>query len=173
MLRKGSFFLLLLIAAVLAAGCSQEVEFRTEKALSSAKKAFEANAKAANHTAGDIRFYKPPSVRADSEAADQQLVLTKKEDAFYVIVNPNDKKDSRVFYDEMLADEPDEMIGAETFSKDGAFGFAAVLPAGEKQVRLVVNAGGVLAETITEERNMESYAKLMMEMVRSVSQDSK
>ncbi|ARK23801.1 hypothetical protein SporoP37_03200 [Sporosarcina sp. P37] len=172
MLRSGKVFLLLLLAVVLA-GCSQKVEVRTDAAFVSAKKVFELNAEKTNQTVGDIEFYKPPTMRMDKESTSQKIVLTKRNDSFYVTVNPNEKKNSHVYYDVLLTDEPDHLIGAKTFSKDEAFGFVAVVQKGEKLVELIASVGGAKVETVTNEENTSAYLKKMMEIARSVQHDDK
>ncbi|PIC86047.1 hypothetical protein CSV72_10305 [Sporosarcina sp. P20a] len=166
MLRSGKVFLLLLLAVVLV-GCNQKVEVRTDDAFVSAKKVFELNSKKANQTVGDIEFYKPPTLRIDKESASQKIVLTKRNDSFYLTVNPNEKKNSQVYYDVLLTDEPDHLVGAQTFSKDDAFGFVAVIQKGEKQVELIANVGGAKVETVTNEENTDAYLEKMMEIARS------
>ncbi|PID15435.1 hypothetical protein CSV63_06515 [Sporosarcina sp. P34] len=170
MLRSGKVFLLLLLAVVLV-GCNQKVEVRTDDAFVSAKKAFELNSKKPNQTVGDIEFYKPPTLRMDKESTSQQIVLTKRNDSFYLTVNPNEKKNSQVYYDVLLTDEPDDLVGAQTFSKDEAFGFVAVIQKGEKQVELIANVGGAKVETVTDEENTKAYVEMMMEIARSVQHD--
>ncbi|WP_303968261.1 hypothetical protein [Sporosarcina ureae] len=170
MLRSGKVFLLLLLAVVLV-GCNQKVEVRTDDAFVSAKKVFELNSKKTNHTVGDIDFYKPPTIRVDEESTSQTIVLTKRHDSFYLTVNPNEKKNSHVYYDVLLTDEPENLVGAQTFSKDEAFGFVAVIQKGEKQVELIANVGGAKVETVTDEANTSAYLEKMMEIARSVQHD--
>ncbi|ARF16414.1 hypothetical protein CSV61_13040 [Sporosarcina sp. P3] len=172
MLRSGKVFLLLLLAVVLV-GCNQKVEVRTDDAFVSAKKAFELNSKKTNQTVGDIDFYKPPTLRIDKESISQKIVLTKRNDSFYLTVNPNEKKNSQVYYDVLLTDEPDHLVGAQTFSKDDAFGFVAVIQKGEKQVELIANVGGAKVETVTNEANTDAYLGKMMEIARSVQHDDR
>ncbi|ARK20633.1 hypothetical protein CSV69_01015 [Sporosarcina sp. P26b] len=170
MLRSGKVFLLLLLAVVLV-GCNQKVEVRTDDAFVSAKKVFELNSKKTNHAVGDIDFYKPPTIRVDEESTSQTIVLTKRHDSFYLTVNPNEKKNSHVYYDVLLTDEPENLVGAQTFSKDEAFGFVAVIEKGEKQVELIANVGGAKVETVTDEANTSAYLEKMMEIARSVQHD--
>ena len=167
MLRSGKVFLLLLLAVVLV-GCNQKVEVRTDDAFVSAKKVFEMNNKNTNNTVGDIEFYKPPMMKIDEESNSQHIVLTKRKDSFYLTVNPNEKKTSHVYYDVLLTDEPNNLVGAKTFSKDEAFGFVAVTDKGEKQVELIASVGGTKIETVTNEENTEAYLEKMMEIARSV-----
>ncbi|AXH99492.1 hypothetical protein DV702_06880 [Sporosarcina sp. PTS2304] len=172
MFRKGKVFLLVLLAVVLV-GCNQKVEFRTDDAFVAAKKAFESNAKNTNHTVGDIAFYKPPTMKVDEESTSQTIVLTKKDDSFYVTVNPNEQNDSRVYYDKLLSDEPEQLIGSQTFTKDEAFGFVAVIQKSENLVELIADAGGAKIATVTDEKNITTYLEKMMEIARSVEQDDK
>lgn len=172
MFRTGKVFLLVLMAVVLV-GCSQKVEFRTDDAFVAAKKVFESNAKSTNHTVGDIDFYKPPTIRVDQESTSQTIVLTKKSDSFYLSVNPNEQKVSRVYYDELLSDEPERLIGSRTFAKDEAFGFVAIVQKSENLVELIVGVGGAKIATVTDEKNITPYVEKMMEIARSVQQDDK
>lgn len=172
MMRSGKVFLLLLLAVVLV-GCNQQVEVRTDDAFVSAKKVFEMNSKNTNHTVGNIEFYKPPMMKVDEQSTSQTIVLTKRSDSFYLTVNPNESKNSHVYYDVLLTDEPNNLVGAKTFSKDEAFGFVAVIQKGEKQVELIANVGGAKIETVTDEENTGAYLEKMMEIARSVQHEDK
>ncbi|WP_301109419.1 hypothetical protein [Sporosarcina sp.] len=167
MFRNGKVVLLILLAVVLA-GCSQKVESRTDDGFIDAKNAFEANDKRANDSVGDIKFHKPTTMKVDKQSTSQTIVLTKRNDSFYLTVNPNEKKDSRVYYDLLLTDEPEKLIGAQTFAKDEAFGFVAVIQKSENLVELVANVGGAKVETVTNEENIDSYLEKMMQIARSV-----
>lgn len=171
MFRKRKVFLLLLLAVVLV-GCSQPVEYRTDDAFVAAKKVFESN-KTTNHTVGDIAFYKPPTIKVDKQSSSQTIVLTKNSDSFYLTVNLNEKKNSRVYYDTLLADEPDQIIGSQTFTKDETFGFVAVIQKSENLVELIANVGGAQVITVTNEKNITPYLEKMMEIARSVQRDDK
>ncbi|WP_153722944.1 hypothetical protein [Sporosarcina cascadiensis] len=170
MLRNGKMILLLLLAVFLA-GCSQKVESRTDNAFIAAKNAFEANDKRANETIGDIKFHKPATMKADKQSTSQTVVLTKRNDSFYLTVNPNEKKDSRVYYDLLLTEEPENLIGAQTFAKDEAFGFIAVIQKSENLVELIAGVGGARVETVTNEENINSYLEKMMQIARSVQHE--
>ncbi|PIC65210.1 hypothetical protein CSV79_02780 [Sporosarcina sp. P13] len=172
MSQKGKVFLLVLLAVVLV-GCNQKVEFRTDDAFVAAKKVFESNAKSTNNTVGGISFYKPPTMKVDKESTSQTIVLTKKSDSFYLTLNPNEKKNSRVYYDELLTDEPEQLIGSRTFTKDEAFGFVVVIQKSEKLVEIIAGVGGAKIATVTDEKNITRYVEKMMEITRSVQQENK
>lgn len=172
MSRMKKYVVLLLMAALLA-GCSQKVEVRTDNGFLAAKEAFEANAKKANETVGNIHFYKPASMKVDKQSTSQKIIMTKRDDSFYVTVNPNEKQDSRVYYDLLLTEEPENLIGSQTFAKDDAFGFVAVMQKSERLVELIADVGGTKVESVTDEENIESHLKKMMEIARSVREDEK
>lgn len=166
-------YALLLLMAVVLAGCNQKVEVRTDNGFLAAKEAFEANAKKANETVGNIHFYKPSTVKVDKKSTSQKIIMTRNDDSFYVTVNPNEKQDSRVYYDLLLTEEPENLIGSQTFAKDDAFGFVAVMQKSERLVELVAGTGGTKVESVTDEENIESHLKKMMEIARSVREDAK
>ncbi|WP_153730697.1 hypothetical protein [Sporosarcina obsidiansis] len=172
MFRKGKGVVLLLLA-VLLVGCNQKVEVRTDDGFLAAKEAFEANAKKANESVGDIHFYKPATMKVDKQSTSQTIIMTKRNDSFYLTVNPNEKKNSRVTYDLLLTEEPENLVGAQTFTKDDAFGFVAVIQKSEKLVELIADVGGAKVETVTNEENVGPHLEKMMEIARSVQQDIK
>ncbi|MBY0222303.1 MULTISPECIES: hypothetical protein [Sporosarcina] len=172
MFRNGKVVLLLLLAVVLV-GCNQKVEGLTDEGFVAAREAFEANAKKTNEAAGDIHFYKPTTMEVDKQSTSQTIVLTKRNDSFYLTVNPNEKKNSRVYYDLLMTDEPENLVGAQTFAKDEVFGFVAVIQKSEKLVELIASVGGVKVETVTDEKNIDSHLGKMMQIARSVQQDEK
>lgn len=173
MFRKGKLFVLLALFTLLLTGCNQPVELQTDDGFLAAKKVFEANNKRATETVGTIKFYKPAGMKVDKQSTSETVILTSKTDSFYLTVNPNEKKDSRYHFDVLFTGEPVDLIGAQTFTKDDAFGFVAVLKQSEQKVELIAGVGGAKVQVVTDEKHIASYLEKMMAIVRSVEEQQK
>ena len=51
----------------------------------------------------------------------QNIVFTKNEETFILFVNPNEKSDSKLFYDLLLSDKSKEIVEQATFTDEGTF----------------------------------------------------
>ena len=72
-----------------------------------------------------IKLYKPTGFKISEKSDAQNIVFTKNEETFILFINPNEKSDSKLFYDLLLADQSKEIIEQATFNDGGTFGFAS------------------------------------------------
>jgi hypothetical protein len=172
MFRKRKFIFLLTIAVLLLTACGKSLDERAAAGVEASREAFHSNDK--NHTEeiDGIKFYKPAGFAMDTKSDAQNIVFTKNEETFILFINPNEKKDSKLFYDLLLADKSKEIIEQATFTDEGTFGFAAVVKSGEDNVELIASVGGSKMTTMTKKKKVEENLAMMMEIVRSIQQDS-
>lgn len=165
----GLLFSLILLAFVLA-GCNQSINERAEAGINEAEVVFDANDKKTNDEVEGLAYYQPPGFSVDDASDSQNIVFTYKNETYLLFNNPNEKSDSRLFYDLLKADNPKNLIEEKTFSTDDVFGFSAIIEKGENSYELIASVGGVKMTTLTKERHIEDRLARMMEIVRSVEQ---
>lgn len=101
---------LLLTAVVLLAACGKTVEERTIDGIKAAENVFFEKRKAQNEEVDSVKLYKPTGFKVDENSDAQNIVLNKGKQPFILFINPNEKKDSQLFYDLLQADENLELI---------------------------------------------------------------
>ena len=81
-----------------------------------------------------VSLYKPAGFTIAEKSDAQNIVMKKGDDSFLLFINPNEEKDSRLFYDLLTTTEDRERF-EEVFTDDGYFGFASVAKKGEDTSR--------------------------------------
>ncbi len=168
MSRIWKYLLLVIITTLLLAGCGRTVEERAKDGIKSAKEAFMLNDKKSNEDVEGIKLYKPAGFTINESTEAQNIVLMKNKEPFILFINPNEKKDSELFYELMNSDQGKKVISKKTFSHKGVFGFAAVVDIGDDQYELITSVGGAKLTTLTKKKNIEENMTKMMEIVRSI-----
>lgn len=157
--------------AALLAGCSATIEERAAEGIEVAGKAFEDKAKNTNAEIGNASFYKPFGFEIQEGSDEQNIVLEKGGDTYVLFINPNEGKESRLFYDLLYADPSKEILETGTFERHNTFGFAGAAVGAGERVELVAGSGGRKITTLSEEGEVRKNLKTMMEIVRSVEYD--
>lgn len=169
MFRSWKFIFLATMSVLLLASCGQStLEDGISRGMKAAEEAFYANDK--NHTEeiDGIKLYKPAGFKVIDDSDEQNVVFSKSNDTFILFVNPNEKQDSQLFYDLLEVDQNKDIIAEQTFSEEGAFGFAAIIRDADGQVELVASVGGAKMTALTQEKRIDEHLPRMMEVVRSI-----
>lgn len=167
---KGIFLMMLI--ALLLVGCGKTLDERVATGIGAAQAAFHANDKDQTEEVAGVKLYKPAGFKISEKLDAQNIIFTKQDETFILFNNPNEKSDSKLFYELLLADQEKEIVEKATFEEDGVFGFAAVISNGNDRVELVASVGGAKMSTMTKQKNIEEDLARMMEIVRSIKQDS-
>ena len=94
--------------------------------------------------------------------------MNKGKQPFTLLVNPNEAKNSQLFYDLLHADENLKVIAEEKFSDGDTFGFVAAIQNSDDTVTLIANVGGAKITTQTKEQHIAKNLETMMRIVRSI-----
>ncbi len=167
MFRKWKFIFLLTISVLALVACGKSLDKKATSGVEAAREAFHSNDK--NHTEeiDGIKLHKPVGFKVDEISDAQNIVFTKNEETFILFINPNEKSDSSLFYDLLLADKSKDIIEQATFNDEGTFGFAAVVRSGNGDIELITSVGGSKMTTVTKKENLAN----MMEIVRSIQRE--
>ena len=136
------------------------------------EESFHADVKDRTDEIEGIKLYKPAGFTIGNKSDAQNIVFTKQDETYILFNNPNEKGNSKLFYELLLADQEKDIVEQATFEDDGIFGFAAVVKIGEDKVELIASVGGSKMTTLTKQKNSEEGLAKMMEIVRSIKQDS-
>ncbi|WP_432358034.1 hypothetical protein [Sporosarcina sp. UB5] len=168
MVRLWKFLFLALLSITALAACGKTFEDHAKGGIVAATEAFQLQKQHVNEEVQGVSLYKPTGFTIEEKSDAQNIVMKKGNDTFLLFINPNEEKDSRLFYD-LLKQTEDEERFVEVFTDDdGYFGFASITKKSEDQVELIASVGGVKMTTITKVNNSEANIGKMMEIVRSI-----
>lgn len=162
--------MLLLLAGVLAA-CTATPEEQIVKGVANAQDAFEAEPENANETVGSTNLYVPNGYEIEEPSDGFTGLITRGNDSFTLLINPNEGVASTFFYDLQKVDAEQLWVADEVFQHNGRFGFSTVKEIAEDQLELVVSTGGVKLTTVTKENEIPQNMDWMMKTVRSIESD--
>lgn len=168
MFRLWKIAFLLLLTVLMLVACGKTIEEQAATGIQAAKDTFFTETKEANEEIDGIRLYKPAGYKVEEESDAQNMLFTKGDEPYLLFINSNEETDSQLFYEVLKADSSVKVVQEETFTKDGLFGFVAVLESSDKQVELVVGVGGVKMTTISKISKIENNLQDMMEIVKSI-----
>lgn len=168
MFRSWNFMFLIAVSIFLLTGCGQSLEERATEGVKAAEKAFYSNDKDPTEEIDGIKLYKPMGFVVSNSSDAQNIVFKKNEATIILSVNPNEEKNSRLFNDLLPTDQSKEIVATETFTEDGAFGFAAIAQSDNEHVELIVSVGGAKMTTLSKESKISEQLTRMMEVVRSI-----
>lgn len=169
MFQSWKFIFLIMFSVLLLTACGQNIDERASKGVKAASDAFYAHNIETNEEIDGTKFYKPIGFQVENDSDAQNIVLNKGKDTFILFINPNEKRDSKLYYDLLTADDKKNIIKEETFTEEETFGFAAIVQGeNEDTAELIVSVGGTKMSTRTKEKNIESYMPKMMEVVQSI-----
>jgi predicted Zn-dependent protease len=171
MFRKWKFIFLLMISVLALVACGKSLDEKATSGVEAAKEAFYSNDKNRTEEIDGIKLHKPAGFKIDEKSDAQNIVFTKNEETFILFINPNEKSDSNLFYDLLLADKSKEIIEQATFNDEGTFGFAAVVKSSNDDIELITSVGGSKMTTVTKKGNIEENLTRMMEIVRSIQRE--
>src|SRR5690606_10620406 len=171
MFRSWKFLFLALLSITVLAACGKTFEEQAIDAIAAAKEAFQLHDQHVNDEVHGVSLYKPAGFTIGEKSDAQNIVMKKGDETFLLFINPNEARDSTLFYD-LLTKTDDKDRYEEVFTDDGDFGFASVVKKGENQVELIASVGGIKITTITKDKNIEANMGKMMEVVRSIEQGS-
>lgn len=171
MFRLWKFLFLAFLSISVLTACGKTFDEQAAEAILSAKEAFQLHDQHVNDEVHGVSLYKPAGFTIEEKSDAQNIVMKKGDETFLLFINPNEDKNSRLFYDLLTRIEDDKRV-EEVFTDDGYFGFASIVKKGEDQVELVASVGGIKMTTITKNKNIEVNMGKMMEIVRSIEQGS-
>lgn len=166
--RSGRIILLLLLIGILA-GCTTAPGELVTQGISNARDAFEAEPKTTNEKMGQTYLYMPNGYVLQKSQNDFQGLITKGDDTFSLLINPNEHDSSTIFYELQKVDPQQLWLADEVFQRSDRFGFVTVSEITEDKLELVVGAGGARLSTITTERKLPENMNWMMKTVRSIN----
>ena len=167
MFRSWKFIFLVIVSVLLLTACGKSLEDRVDEGLKSAEKTFYENKKVANEEIDGVKFYKPSEFAIKEGSDSQNVILTTKKATFILFNNPNEKTDSHLFYDLLMADETKKVIKEKSFTDGDIFGFAAVIE-NDDTVELITSVGGSKITTLSNKKDVENHLSVMMEILRSI-----
>ena len=170
MLRLWKFLFLAFLSITVLSACGKTFDEQASEAIAAAKEAFQLQDQQVNDEIHGVSLYKPAGFTIAEKSDAQNIVMKKGDDSFLLFINPNEQKDSRLFYDLLMTTEDERF--EEVFTDDGYFGFASVTKQGEDKAELIASVGGVKMTTITKIKDIEANLSKMMQIVRSIEQDS-
>lgn len=159
---------ILSVFVLVLSACGKTTEIRVEEGLQVTAEVFEGKAKKTTDEVEGTQLYKPTGFKVGEDSDAQNIVLNKGKQPFILFINPNEKKDSQLFYDLLHAGENPNLIAEEKFSDDEKFGFVAILQNDDGTVELIANVGSAKITTQTKEKNITEDLEVMMEIVRSI-----
>ncbi len=168
MFRKWRFIFLVAMSVLLLASCNQSLDEKVAAGIEAAEKAFHSDDKEHTEEIDGIKLYKPAGFTISDHSDAQNIVFTKNEEPFILFINPNEKSDSKLFFDLLQADQKKEIIEQATFTDEEIFGFVAVVKSDADHVELIVSIGGAKMTTMTTNKKIEENLASMMEVVRSI-----
>ena len=168
MFRKWKFIFLLAMSVFLLTACNESLGESVNAGIKAAEEVFHLNDKEPTEEIDGIELYKPVGLVISEQSDAQNIVFTKNKETFILFINPNEKSDSQLFYDLLLADQNKEIIEQATFTEEGIFGFAAVVESDNDHVELIASVGGTKMTTLTTTKKIEENLTEMMEVVRSI-----
>lgn len=170
MKRKWLHGLAITALAFSLAGCGKSVQEQIEVGVASAETIFQEGAEVPNTTIGSIEVFVPKSYTVEQGANEMNYILTKDKDSYILFVNTNEQEDSKLHYDNLMADQTKNVVKSQEMESDEEFGFSAVVQyEDDKHYELIVSIGGIKMTTISEDRKIEDKLNTMMQIVRSVN----
>lgn len=168
MFRTWKFIFLLVISVFLLASCNKSLSESAIAGVEAAEAVFHLNDKEPTEEIDGVKLYKPVGFVISEQSDAQNIVFTKSKETFILFINPNEKSDSRLFYDLLLADQNKEIIEQATFEDEDIFGFVAVVKSENDKVELITSVGGSKMTTMTTIKKIEESMTEMMAVVRSI-----
>ena len=156
------------LVVLVLTGCGKPVEEQITEGVASTATVFEAKPVEPTTTVGKIEVYLPSGYKIEEGTNEMNYIVTKGKDSFILFVNTIEQEDSRLHYDLLVNDSKLNIVKEQTFEKEDAFGFAAVIEHSEEQYELVVSSGGVKMTTMAKDKKIDEKLVDMMEIVRSV-----
>ncbi|WP_042474537.1 hypothetical protein [Bacillus ndiopicus] len=154
--------------AFMLTGCGKSVQEQIEVGVASAETIFQESAEVPNTTIGSIELFVPKSYTVEQGANDMNYILTKDKDSYILFVNTNEQEDSKLHYDNLMADEAKKVVKSQEIETEDEFGFSAVVEHDDDHYELIVSSGGIKMTTLSEDRKIEEKLHTMMQIVRSV-----
>lgn len=166
--RKWIHLIAVILVALSLSGCGKSIEEKIEVGVASAKSTFKEPAETPNTTIGHIQLFAPKGYTVEQGVDEMNYLLTKDKESYILFVNPFEKEDSQLHYDNLLADKTKKVLKSLDFEADGTFGFSAVVKYSDDEYELIVSIGGIKLTTISKPNKIEDKLTEMMKIVRSV-----
>lgn len=159
---------LVLVAAIFLflSACST-LEERAAEGMEKAEEVFFSESVEANEKIENVQFFKPSNFKLSEESDAQNIILNNRGETFVLFVNPNEKSDSRLHYDLLMA-KSEKILFEKTFEEKDRFGFVAVVQNAENVLEVITSSGGIKMSTLSDEENVEDHIETMMKVVNSV-----
>lgn len=169
--KKLKFFKVILVflsAVLVLSACGQSsLKEESKSAITLVKTAMNGEAKKTNQKSGKISFYLPFGYDIKEENSNN-IILKNGSKTYILFHNPQETISSNVVYKASM-NQYKKVEAKETFTKNKKFGFVIIKRLEDNLNELTVGVGGTKITTQTKTDNLESDAKDMMEIVKSVS----
>ncbi|MCM3767159.1 hypothetical protein [Neobacillus niacini] len=168
MKRVNAIFILLITAIFLAACSGPSFSEESKTTIKTVSTTFQEKAKQPNKKSGDIHFYIPFGYEID-ETAPNNIILKNGSKTYILFVNPQEKAASEVVY-KSTVEQYEKLEVNEKFTGSQELGFLTIKQLEDNLNEVTVGIGGVKLTSQVKTSNLDSEAKVMMQIVKSVQQ---
>ncbi|AOV07194.1 hypothetical protein [Sporosarcina ureilytica] len=168
MFQTWKYIFLVSVVVFLLTACGKSLEDYASEGIKAAREAFHADNKEQTEEIDGTKLYKPVGFTISDDSDAQNIVFNKGKETFILFVNPNETKESDLFYELLHANEEANIVAEEKFSDGDTFGFAAIVNHEDGTIELIASVGGAKMSTLTNEKNVVRNLETMMQIVRSI-----
>lgn len=168
-MKHKNAIIFLLITAIFLTACSGPSFMEESKAtLKSVKTTFKEKAEKPNKKSGKIQFYLPFGYEID-DTAPNNIILKNGSKTYILFVNPQEKATSEVVY-KSTVQQYDKLDVNEKFADEQRLGFLTIKQLEDDVNEVTVGIGGVKLTSQIKTSNLDTEAKAMMQIAKSVQQ---
>ncbi|WP_066311117.1 hypothetical protein [Bacillus sp. FJAT-29814] len=168
MKRMNAIFILIIIAIFLTACSGPSFSQESKTTIKTVRTTFQEKAKKPNKKSGNIHFYIPFGYEID-ETAPNNIILKNGSKTYILFVNPQEKAASEVVY-KSTVEQYEKLDVNEKFTGRQELGFLTIKQLEDNLNEVTVGIGGVKLTSQVKTSNLESEAKVMMQIAKSVHQ---
>lgn len=168
MKRMNAIFILIIIAIFLTACSGPSFSEESKTTIKTVRTTFQEKAKKPNKKSGNIHFYIPFGYEID-ETAPNNIILKNGSKTYILFVNPQEKAASEVVY-KSTVEQYEKLDVNEKFTGSQELGFLTIKQLEDNLNEVTVGIGGVKLTSQVKTSNLDSEAKVMMQIAKSVQQ---
>lgn len=158
---------------VMLAGCGTPLEEQIETGFTESEAVFNNEAETTNTQIENIELFLPENFKVQQSEVENNYLLTNDRQQYVLFVNEFEDSDSKLYYEQLQAKLKDKIVEEKTFTKDGIFGFSAVVEVKDDEFECITSIGGVKMTTLTEAKAVDEKLTTMMNIVASVKMAEK
>lgn len=150
-------------------GCNQSIDEQIANGFQLSETVMTEKPEKHTNTIGNIQLFLPSKYKIEDSADNYNILISKGKKSYILFMNDREQPGSKLYYDLLKEDSAKEIIDEQTYEKNDAFGFSAVIKTEQKdQFELVVSCGGVKMTTISSGKDIENNLHEMTKIVQSV-----